>query len=113
MNGLDAKAAYEKLNAAEFKKNNGITMRAISVAFPSRWFEFLDIETVVNDRMDKAELKKALIYLSDEGYLKVRHKTKNNITDILDYEIIELEFRVAPKGTRIIECVEQNELIEM
>lgn len=113
MENLDAKTALEKLSAAEFKKNNGIVMRACSIAFPVRWFKLEEMETVVSDRIKKEELKKTLIYLSDENYIKARHKTKTSITDIVDYNLDELEFRVSPKGTRIIECVEQNSLIEM
>lgn len=109
---LNAKEVLHKITAAEFKKNNGIVMRAVSVAFPIRWFEFNELSTVLTGRVDKQEQQKALIYLTDEGYLKFRNK-KNDVTDILDCDIDELEFRVAPKGTRIIECVESNELIEM
>lgn len=110
---LNAKEVLHKITAAEFKKNNGIVMRAVSVAFPLRWFEYEELRTVVSGRVEKQELQKAVTYLADEGYLKYRHNNGAETIDILDYEINELEFRVAPKGTRLIECVEQNELIEM
>lgn len=113
MRDINAKEALNKITAAEFKRNNGIVMRAMSVAFPRRWFETWELKKVVQDRMNTEELQKTLVYLSDEGYLKYRHLSKKAATDIMDYELQDLEFRVTPKGTRLIECVEKNELIEM
>lgn len=110
---MNPKDMLNRLTADEFRKNNGIVMRGISIAFPMRWFEEREILVVSGDQIDKHDLKKSLVYLADEGYLKYRKKGTGEIPDIMDVDTDELEFRTSPKGTRLIECVAEDSLIEM
>lgn len=110
---LDPKEILNRLSAAEFKKNNGIVMRGVAIGFPVRWFKLEELETVIQNRIGEQEIKKTIVYLSDEGYLKYRSINGEKVRDVVDFELSELEFRLAPRGTRLIESVEKNELIEL
>lgn len=110
---LDPKEILNRLSAAEFKKNNGIVMRGVALGFPYRWFTVRDLEMVIQNRISEQEVKKTIVYLTDEGYLKYRSITGEKVRDVVDFELSDLEFRLAPRGTRLIEFVEKNELIEL
>ena len=110
---MDEKKMLEKLTAEEFKNSNGIVMRAISLAFPMRWFGYRDLKTVTLDRVKEEQLKKTLVYLTDEGYLNYRREDGVTAADILDNEFDELQWRTSARGTRLIECVEDDTLIDM
>lgn len=111
MKELTAKEAIENVTAKEFKKNNGIVVRAAALGKPRSWFDLEDIRDIVNNRMSDEEVIKCLFYLTDEGYFKVRHCDTKDEVDIADFDIEYLEFRIASKGTRLFECVEKDDLI--
>ena len=111
MKELTAKEAIETVTAKEFKKNNGIVVRAAALGKTRSWFDLDDLRDIINNRMSDEDIVKCLFYLTDEGYFKVRYGESKDEVDIADFEIEELQFRIASKGTRLFECVEKDDLI--
>lgn len=111
MKELNAKEAIESVTATEFRKNNGIVVRAAALGKPRSWFDVNDLQVIINNRMSEEDIAKCLFYMTDEGYFKVRHCETNAAVDIADFDIEDLEFRLSAKGTRLIECVEKDDLI--
>jgi hypothetical protein len=111
MKELTAKEAIESVTAKEFKRNNGIVVRAAALGKPRSWFDLNDLRDIINNRMSDEDIIKCLFYLTDEGYFKVRHCETNAAVDIADFDIEDLEFRLSSKGTRLFECIEKDDLI--
>lgn len=110
---INAEDALKSVTAGEFKKNNGLVVRAAALGFPYKWFNIDEVMNVINNRSTEKEIEKSLCYLADEGYFKVRHQDSKETVDIADFEIEELEFRISAKGTRLCEFVVKDELIDM
>lgn len=63
--------------------------------------------------ISREDVLKSMDYLSGEGYLKVRNILTKEAADISDDSYDELEAKLSPKGTKLLECAITDPLVDL
>ena len=113
MRDFTAKEAVENATAGEFVKNNGLVFRAVGFAKSISWFDVSELKDILKNRIANDDLQESLIYLTDEGYLKVRVADTKQECDVCDFDIEDLEFRLSSKGKKFSNFVIKDDLISL
>ena len=99
------------IESGTFKDNNGAIMRLFNMAV----YKYYKIKEVMYalPYITKEDILKSMDYLSGEGYLKVRNILTKESADISDGSYDELEAKLSPKGTKLLECAITDPLVDL
>lgn len=90
----------DMIKAGRFVKNNGIVLRNINMMH-HQYLKLSDIKYVLAD-MPENEYTDSINYLSESGYIKLRHIKTKQIVDIADVDYNEIESKLTKKGINLL-----------
>lgn len=99
------------IESGNFKDINGAIMRLFNMAA----YKYYKVKEVMYalPYISKEEILKSMDYLSGEGYFKVRNILTKESADISDVPYNELEVKLSPKGTKLLECAITDPLVDL
>ncbi len=103
--------AEEIIKAGRFVKNNGAVLRSINLMH-HKFLKLSDIKYVLED-MPENEYIDSINYLSESGYIILRHiKTKETV-NISDVDYCDIESKLTPKGISLLIGKINDELVSI
>ena len=79
----------ERIRQKAFFKNNGMVLKAVNL------------------------LRDSINYLTESGYIRLRHMESKACTTLADTAMEQLEAKVSADGIKIIACVRKDECIDV
>lgn len=101
----------KKMRAESFSKNNGIVLRTINI-LKTKYNRLDSISGAISSTIDKADFADCINYLSEAGYIALRRCDNKTPANIADNDIDELEAKVTPEGTRLLNGRKSDPCIE-
>ena len=103
--------AIAKMRAGRFIKNNGRVLRTINL-LRYKYEKLEEVKYALED-MPENEYLDSLNYLSEAGYIQMRHVTSKQIAEIADVDYVHLEAKLTEKGIRLLAGKLEDDLIEV
>lgn len=103
--------AIAKMKAGRFIKNNGRVLRTINLLRYK--YEKLEEVKYALDDMPGGEYLDSVNYLSEAGYIQMRHISSKQDAEIADVEYRELEAKLTDKGIRLLAGKLYDDLVEV
>lgn len=105
----------KRIESARFAINNGRIMRVLNILYPN-YHSLKSIELVLNeDGVGNSEFIECVNYLVEEGYIKMRDVTSGyEVKEMSQYvHYAALEAKLTPKGTRLLQGMIEDSLVEV
>lgn len=100
----------KKLRAAAFIRNNGRVLRTVNIL--RHTYEHLsDIKFAMED-LDERHFLDCINFLSEAGYIRLRHKGSKEPSSLADTDYSLLEAKVTEKGIRLLGGVLSDEMVD-
>lgn len=109
---MEAKELQERIRQKKFFHNNGIVLKGVNL-LRDKYVRLSELKYAFEPSMSEQELRDSLNYLSESGYIKMRHIDSWKDTTLADCEFNEIEAKVSADGIKIIACVRTDECIEV
>lgn len=103
--------ALRKMRAARFIKNNGKVIRTINL-LRTKYEKLSEVKYALED-MDDSDYLDCINYLSESGYIKLRHIKNKQPAEIADVDYTELESKLTQKGISLLSGKIYDELVEV
>lgn len=103
--------ALKKMRAARFIKNNGKVIRTINL-LRTKYEKLSEVKYALDDITDSDYLD-CINYLSESGYIKLRHIKNKQSAEISDVDYTELESKLTQKGISLLSGKLFDELVEV
>lgn len=101
----------DMIKAGRFVKNNGTVLRNINMMH-HQYLKLSDIKYVLED-VPENEYTDSINYLSESGYIKLRHIKTKQVADIADVDYNEIESKLTQKGINLLLGRITDELVEI
>lgn len=102
----------ERIRQKAFFKNNGMVLKAVNL-LRDKYVSLTDIRYALEPSMTEAEFRDSINYLTESGYIKLRHVESKEATTLADAAMDTLEAKVTANGIKIIACVRKDECIDV
>lgn len=109
---MNAMEINENIKRGRFIKNNGRILRAINVLRTS-YVSLSDLYLGISSDVSRNEYTDSINYLTEIGYIKLRHKATKAESTLADDDLSDLEAKLTANGIRFLagklndECVER------
>ncbi len=103
--------AFKKIRAARFVKNNGAVIRAINL-LRYKYEQLSDVRYALDD-IEDADYLDSINYLSESGYISLRHTKNKQPANIADVDYVELEAKLTAKGIKLLAGRIFDEMVEV
>ena len=100
----------ERIRQKAFFKNNGMVLKAVNL-LRDKFVALTDIRYALEPSMTEAEFRDSINYLTESGYIRLRHMDSKACTTLADTAMEQLEAKVSADGIKIIACVRKDECI--
>ena len=97
----------ERIRQKAFFKNNGMVLKAVNL-LRDKFVALTDIRYALEPSMTEAEFRDSINYLTESGYIRLRHMDSKACTTLE-----QLEAKVSADGIKIIACVRKDECIDV
>lgn len=101
-----------RIRQKTFFKNNGMVLKAVNL-LRDKYVSLSDIGYALRPSMDESEFRDAVNYLTESGYIRLRHTATKQPTTLADAAMQELEAKVTADGIQIIACVRTDACIDV
>ena len=102
----------ERIRQKAFFKNNGMVLKAVNL-LRDKFVALTDIRYALEPSMTEAEFRDSINYLTESGYIRLRHMDSKACTTLADTAMEQLEAKVSADGIKIIACVRMDECIDV
>lgn len=103
--------ALKKIRAARFIKNNGAVIRAINL-LRYKYEQLSDVKYALDD-IEDADYLDSINYLSESGYISLRHIKNKQPAEIADVDFVDLEAKLTAKGIKLLAGSICDEMVEV
>lgn len=103
--------ALKKIRAARFIKNNGAVIRAINL-LRYKYEQLSDVKYALDD-IEDADYLDSINYLSESGYISLRHIKNKQPAEIADVDFVDLEAKLTAKGIKLLAGSIYDEMVEV
>lgn len=103
--------ALKKIRAARFIKNNGAVIRAINL-LRYKYEHLSDVKYALDD-IEDADYLDSINYLSESGYISLRHIKNKQPAEIADVDFVDLEAKLTAKGIKLLAGSIYDEMVEV
>ena len=111
-NGIGAGRMIERIRQKAFFKNNGMVLKAVNL-LRDKFVALTDIRYALEPSMTEAEFRDSINYLTESGYIRLRHMDSKACTTLADTAMEQMEAKVTADGIKIIACVRKDECIDV
>ena len=101
----------EIIKAGRFVKNNGAVLRNINLMH-HKYLKLSDIRYILED-MPENEYTDSINYLSESGYIALRHIRTKAPVNISDVDYCDIESKLTPKGISLLVGKINDELVSI
>lgn len=102
----------ERIRQKVFFKNNGVVLKAVNL-LRDKYVALTDIRYALEPSMTELEFRDSVNYLTESGYIRLRHVSSKVCTTLADTAMDQLEAKVSADGIKIIACVRKDECIDV
>lgn len=92
---------FSKIKQERFIANNGRVLRAINV-LRIRYVKLKELQAALSDEINECDYMDCVNYLSEQGYIKLRHIKTKEETSLADADITVLEGKLSGKGVQLL-----------
>jgi len=104
----------QEVEAANFKRNNGIALRTIATIFPVSFAEYHAIETAVRGRgVDSHELRAAIDYLEGQGLVDIRDIETKHKVRFCDMDKEDIEIKLSSEGKLVVMSIKVDAGVDL
>ena len=96
----------ERIRQKAFFKNNGMVLKAVNL-LRDKFVALTDIRYALEPSMTEAEFRDSINYLTESGYIRLRHMDSKACTTLADTAMEQLDV------IKIIACVRKDECIDV
>ncbi len=109
---METKELQKRIRQKKFFHNNGIVLKGVNL-LRDKYVRLTELKYAFEPSMSEQELRDSLNYLSESGYINMRHVDSGEDTTLADCNFDEIEAKVSADGIKIIACVRTDECIEV
>lgn len=104
----------DRVEAREFKKNNGIIMRTINLIFKTKWFKASELVAAVSGYgMQEGEVFDSLDYLEGKKFIQARDIASGRVVEVLDADSETTEVKLTSEGRLVTLGIVRDPGIDM
>lgn len=103
--------AMKKIRAARFVKNNGAVIRAINL-LRYKYEQLAHVKYALDD-IEDADYLDSINYLSESGYIRLRHIKTKQPAEIADVDYNDIEAKLTAKGIGLLAGKIFDEMVEV
>lgn len=107
----DKDEAIKKIRATRFIKNNGVVIRTINL-LRYKYEKLSEVRYALDD-IEDADYLDSINYLSENGYISLRHIKTKQPAEIADVDYNELEAKLTAKGIKLLAGNIFDDLVEV
>lgn len=107
---MNDKQMIQRIEAKEAAENNGKVLRAINI-LRCRYNKLTSVEYAID--IDHAGMVDSVNYLSEAGYIQLRHVESKAKVSFADTDFDDIEAKLTDKGIRLIAGKLTDDLVEV
>lgn len=100
----------KRMRAAQFVKNNGRVLRIINI-LRDKYVALADACCAL-ESMEETRFLDSVNFLSEAGYIRLRHAGSKALAELADADYHELEAKVTEKGIRLLGGGLRDEMVD-
>lgn len=107
----DKNEVIKKIRAARFVKNNGAVIRAINL-LRYKYERLAEVKYALDD-IDDSDYLDSVNYLTESGYISLRHIKNKQPADIADVDYTDLEAKLTASGIKLLAGNIYDDMVEV
>lgn len=105
------KEMQNRIKQNKFIKNNGTVLRAINM-LRYKYIPLVDLKYALEPNINEAELIDSVNYLSESGFVELRHIGTKAEASLADMAFEEIEAKLSADGIKLLAGKKTDECIE-